>query len=244
MAINLYATTVDGRITSPTNATWATARDATSGNSVDTSASSSPYLAAVSKFGGRGADTYRVHRSFLYFYTGDITGPVSGLKLMVHGITLESGGGRAVKASNAFSGSSPVGSLVVADFDAIDGYSAGNTMSGTTTYASGFDSPGSWDKDNYNAFACSSALATDMQNDNFVKLCFVNYTYDWRNIAPSSVGTVSAGAYYADNTGTAVDPYIQYSLAGFGGDINTVSAANIGKVNTVATANISKIITV
>jgi|21_taG_2_1085346.scaffolds.fasta_scaffold04397_4 hypothetical protein len=253
MAI-LYASAYDGRIIGPTASTWAAARDADGTYdasyavqaSVETSESSNLYFAAVARFGGRGGTTYRVYRSFLRFDTSSITGTVSGLKVMVHGKTKEDGGVRAVKASGAFTGTSPLGSLVVTDFDAINGYSAGSSMSGTTAYATGLETQGHWDKDDWNELTGTTALEDDMRDDNYVVLCFVNYGYDWRNIAPSANGDISSGAYYTDNTGTTFDPYIEYTVAsaGYGHEVNTVAASSIGKVNTVTTANIGKINTV
>ena len=41
------------------------------------------------------------------------------------------------------------------------------------------------------------------------KICIMEYDYDYLDIAPTSL--VLTGWYWADNTGTSADPYIDYT---------------------------------
>ena len=243
---DIYSSTADGRIDSHNTSqspTWALSRDATTGTFVSDSESSAVGFVQASRFNARGGGdpTYKVTRSFLIFSVSSITAEVAEVVLKIHGksTNLTAGTIWGVK------GDPPtIGGLTTADFDAIDGFSAGNQMGGgnCTPYTNIMTS--GWDDDDYNSFTGTSDLRSDIQSNSTVVIVMTDYSYDARNIAPSSAQLVGYGAYYSDNGGTDKDPYLSIKLAGYGHDVNTVVAASIGKVNTVATANIGKIITV
>jgi hypothetical protein len=238
---NIYAGTSDGRITSPTT-TWAGARDAATGAAVTSAENASSHFTAVSRFGSRGGgNTYRVVRTFLYFNTNGINEPVVDVILNIHGYTGYDGSIWGVKGGlqNAMG-------LQVEQFDDIPGYQTGTLMFGNVTqYTSiGIISGGTWDTSGYNKLQGTSALMSDMENESTVTVVLTDYNYDARNMAPTSNATYNIGGYYANNTGTSKDPFLEYKIAGYGHEVNTVAAASIGKFNTVEAANIGKIITV
>ena len=79
-----------------------------------------------------------------------------------------------------------------------------------------------------------------MKNNDVVIICFMDYTNDYLNSAPTSNDTFNIGAYYTDYTGTSRDPYIEYTL-GYGNTVKGVAPADIGKINGVATASVGKV---
>lgn len=238
---NLYSNTNDGRISSSTTGTWAGARDDTSGASVTTTTSASGYFTEVSRFGSRGGgNTYRLHRSFMYFDTSGITGTVSAATIKIRGYTGNDGSVIAVK-STAFGGDGGT-ALHVDDFDRITGYSTGSSLAGNATDYSNTITSTSWSTSGYNDLTGTTALKNDMKNNNVVIICFMDYTNDYLNSVLGSNTTLNYGAYYTNYTGTSRDPYIEYTVAaGYANNVNGVASANIGKINGIATANIGKV---
>ncbi len=237
-------TTDDGRAGQEGESSWAAARDGAGDYSSTVDSGSSTGTAVVYLSGRRGSATYSVYRTFLCFDTSGITGTVSAATIKIHGYSTNSGSVIPVK-STAFGGDGGTG-LVNGDFNAISGYSTGSSLAGSATTYGPQILTTSWSTSGYNDFASTSDLRADMQNNDVVIICLMDYTNDYLNSAVS--GNLSCGMYYAeDGSGsTTRDPKIEYtvSAAGYTHDVNTVIAASIGKVNTVATANIGKIISV
>ena len=239
---DLYSSTDDGTIQSSTVSSWASTRDDTNGAAVNTIDNASSTFTQVSRFGSRGGgNTYRVYRSFMWFDTSGITGAVSAATIKVYGGYANSGSVIAVK-STAFGGDGGT-SLATTDLDAITGYSTGSSLAGNATVYGPQILTSSWNTSGYNDFTGTSDLKSDMQNNDVVIICFMDYTNDYLNSAPGSNGTLNAGGTYTNYTGTSRDPYIEYtaSASGYTHSVIGVAAANIGKVNSVATANIGKI---
>ena len=94
----------------------------------------------------------------------------------------------------------------------------------------------------YNDFTGTADLKADMKNNDVVIICFMDYTNDYLNSALTSNQTLNYGAFMTDNAGTSKDPYIEYTLAGYGNDVMGVASANVGKVKGVASGSIEKII--
>lgn len=239
-------TSNDGQLINIGQSSWANARDATSSSHINTTYTSSSSFTQVHKFSGRGGgNSYGVYRSFIVFDTSGITSTVASATLSIYGVSQNDGSIIAVK-SNAFGGDGGT-TLAKADFNAIVGWSAGSSLAGSaTTYGSNVFKPPSdtWSTSGYNDFTATSDLLTDMQNDNVVIICFMNYTNDYLNSELTVNAFLDTGGYYANYTGTSRDPKIDYTLAatGYGDTVNTVAPANIAGVNGVATANIEKVI--
>ena len=241
---NLYSNNNDGWITSNTQSSWAAARDITSGDTPDTNDTATGFPIMSARFGSRGGgNTYKVTRSFMYFDTSGITGTVSAATIKIRGYNQSSGSIIAVK-STAFGGDGGT-ALAAGDINNIVGWTTGASAEASVTkYSSPAIGAGlatTWSTVGYNDLASTSDLRSDMQNNNVVIICFMDYTYDLRNNAHTSNTSKAIGFYWTDYTGTSRDPYIEYTLAGYGNDVNGVAAASIGKVNGVARADISKI---
>jgi len=240
---DLYSNTGDGNIIGDNLSSWADARDDTDGATVSTAAHQHPSFTAVARFGGRrGGTTYAITRSFMYFDTSGITGTVSAATIKIRGNTGNDGSVIAVK-STAFGGDGGT-VLATTDLDAITGYSAGSSLAGSATIYGPQILTSSWSTSSYNDFTGTSDLRADMQNNDVVIICFMDYTNDYLNSALGSDGTLNCGAHYTDSTpGTSRDPYIEYTeVTGYAHDVIGVATANIGKVNGVATASIDKVI--
>ena len=112
--------------------------------------------------------------------------------------------------STAFGGDGGT-ALATTDLDAITGYSAGSSLAGNATIYGPQILTSSWSTSGYNDFTGTSDLRADMQNNDVVIICFMDYTNDYLNVAPTSDTTYNCGAYYSNNSGTSYDPYIEYT---------------------------------
>tara|TARA_Y100001963_G_scaffold115260_1_gene160024 strand:+ start:1998 stop:2645 length:648 start_codon:yes stop_codon:yes gene_type:complete len=195
---SIYANLEDGTIVSTNTSGWSAARDATSGN-FDYSANNS-FINAVMARKARGT-RYGVNRAFFSFDTSDIDITPSDATLKIYGLTNDSANFFVVKANHG-------GLLGVADFDAIDGWSnSGVDNEGNVTkYSSEITS---WSTSGYNNITLNSTALSDMVSLDDLQVCLIESTHDLRNVAPT--GAPRIGMYYADETGTSKDPYIDYT---------------------------------
>ena len=235
----IYADASDGYRGKTNQSTWANARDATSATGGSTVSTQSTVFTAVSKGIDRGGSiTYTVYRSFMFFDTSGITGNVASATLSIRGAYANEGSVIAVK-STAFGGDGGT-ALSNGDFDAISGWSAGSSLAGSATVYGSQILTSSWNISGYNNFTATSDLLTDMENNNVVIICFMDYTNDYLNSALTSNATLNCGAFYAEYGGTSLDPKIEYTI-GYGNTVNGIAPANIGKINGVGRAFIEKV---
>ena len=125
----IFANSTDGRILNfrSSGASWATARDGGTGTNATSTATNDQFMAAAEGGSSRGG-YYTVPRSFFSFDVSGITSTVASATLNIRGVNRNSADIILIKASK------PDGSnLTTADFDAIPGFSTGNTMSGNVT---------------------------------------------------------------------------------------------------------------
>jgi len=229
----IYANSADGVINSGIQTGWADARDATSGTVSSTTGATEQDAISVYKFSGRGADQFRVHRSFFFFDTSAITTTVSSATLKLRFLTTRQGSANAiVVASTAFGGDGGT-ALADGDFDALDfgtTYTSEINTSNTSTYTS---------------ITLNATARSDMQANDVLIIALINHAYDYNDDPPGDANT-KVGVTFANQTGTSTDPVIDYTAAaaGYGHKVIGVAAASISKVNTIATANIGKINTV
>ena len=176
---DLYSNTADGWMRSDTGSpigTWAGARDVTSGGTPDINDTRTQLAVSSSRFGSRGGgNTYRVTRSFMWFDTSGITGTVSAATIKIRGYNQNSGSIIAVK-STAFGGDGGT-ALAAGDIDAMPGWTTGASAAGNVTNYSSQITSG-WSTSGYNDLTSTSDLRSDMQNNNVVIICFMDYTYD------------------------------------------------------------------
>ena len=225
---NIYASTEDGYITKSGLTNWANTRDASTGTSVNTTATN--YMFAVNLLGaagrGGGQGPYTIHRSFFAFDTSGISVTPASATLKLRGVSLNSADIIAVKAtfSTAFSPH-----LTTGQFDAVD-------------FSTPFSSQiSTWSTSGYNDIALNSDALAMMRDEDDLKIAIVEHDHDFSNVDPGTSTTLRTGFYFANYTGTSRDPVVEYSV-GYGNAVMGVASANIGKVNNVATANLGKVI--
>ena len=181
---------------------WAGTRNADSGANPNFSAASDQYGAGVVQIAGT---IVIIYRSVFTFDTSGISVAPSAASFKVFTKTRNSGDCRLVKCTH-YSDSS----ITTADFDAITGFTDGASMTGNVTdYSSNVSS---WAADgNVNTITLNSTALSDMASLDLFQICLVNTTYDYLNVAPTGTVTHACGTYYSNNTGTSLDPFIEYT---------------------------------
>ena len=203
----IYSDTEDGYVYK-TDSNWVTARDATSGTGYHSSLTGTAYAVRADISTGRGGTTYYVTRSFFEFDTSAIKSNILKASLNIYGHTNGAADVIAVKSNQG-------STLAAADFDAIvgwstsgtDGSGGGDNESNVTKYSSEI---ATWSTSGYNNINLTSIAKTDMLADDALYVCVMEYDHDLKDVAPT--GTNRTGIYYANNTGTSKDPYIEYEL--------------------------------
>ena len=245
----IYSNSADGEVQSlqgPGGSGFAGARDAATGTSVNASQAENANFTAVTRFGSRGGTPpYRIHRSFAFFDTSGVTGTVASAQFEIVGYSAgaSTNGSMIAVKSTAFGGDGGT-ALKTIDFDAITGFTTGASLEGNATkYSTQFVASDGWSTTGVNVLTGTSDLKTDMQNNNVVIVCFMDYTNDYLNVDPSSVSSPQLGGRYNEASSAGQRLRINYSLAatGYGNDVIGVASADIGEVNRVATANIAEI---
>jgi len=201
---NIAASTSDGHIAKSGNGTWSSVRDATDGDSVSNTNFGGGFDIGSQGKGVGSAGKYTVKRSFFQFNVAGISN-ITELTMSVYGNS--SGGGR-VRAVKPTAASFAGGGLGVADFDAIDGFSAGNTMAGnvtdyTDTY---FVIANSVNSEIY----LNSAAVNDANANSKISVCLVGDTYDYKNIDPDAGGDSTAAVAFAEFPFASFQPVLTY----------------------------------
>tara|TARA_R110000822_G_C15226808_1_gene484917 strand:+ start:324 stop:1070 length:747 start_codon:yes stop_codon:yes gene_type:complete len=241
----IYADASDGFI-SASGSSYTAARHASSGLLNSTAGAHAYAVRAASQSGRGGGLVYNFTRSFFYFDVSSISDCTS-VTLNLNGYSSGgSGGGIVVMASEAFGGDGGT-ALAAGDYDLIKSWDGSSDMTGATKFsAAPAMNPAGWVLNSNNVIPLNATAEVTINNNNYILMCVVDYTYDYLKANPVSgkFGLALAnnvGLHFLDYSGTSRDPYLNITLSGYGHDVNGVAAANIGKVNSVATASIGKI---
>ena len=168
--------------------------------------------------------TKRFKRAFLHFDTSGITGTLSAAHINITGGGLSPDPNDTIMVkSTAFGGDGGTALATSDHFSSID-YS--------TAYS---DELTSWSTSGNNEFTLTAAALADIKNNDHFTLAIIDNDNDYANSATTSTSDIGI-----DFDVTITLDYTE-SAAGYTHDVNSVSAASIGKVNSIATASIGKI---
>ena len=246
----IYSNSADGEVQfqeGPGGGGFSAARDAGTGTAINASQTQNTSFTAVFRFGARGGTPpYRIHRSFAFFDTSGVTGTVASAQFEIVGYSTgaSTNGSMIAVKSTAFGGDGNT-ALKTIDFDAITGFTTGASLEGNATkYSTQFVASDGWSTSGVNVLTGTSDLKTDMQNNNVVIVCFMDYTNDYLNVDPSSTTSLQLGGRYNEASSAGQRLRINYSLAaaGYSNNVIGVASADIARVNGIATADIEKII--
>lgn len=181
-----YSTTSDGYV-QYTNSNWSTCRSATTGSTVNTSATS----ASDGISGCYISKNYAISRSFYYFNTTGIN-PHSWIQRIQLGIYGAANGGYTSNSACCMKGTQ-ADTLTTSDFDSFSG--------NEYAYVS------SWNSSGYNVFTFNKQGMLDLNFTGTTKICVRERAHDYNNSQPTTTNGIN-GEIYADASGTSQDPYL------------------------------------
>lgn len=210
-------TATDGWAAQGLNADWADARGG-AGNGFDKNNARDAYGVLVF-YTSRGGTSFGVRRGFLTFDTSGITSTVSSCTLNIRGYSVNSSQVIPVKAN--YTG------LASANFNDIEGDGSAPTAStqlgnsdgsgaGTLASVSGLvyaSAITSWSTSGYNSFTLNATALADLVSLSSFQVCLMDYESDFADNAPTSLGSIGAGMWWTEQSGTSYDPYLSYTLA-------------------------------
>ena len=184
----------------------------------------------------RGGDfSVQVYRTYMFFDLTDIgTDDITAITFTYFGLSNANGVGIVVRANQ----DADFGTIATSDFPLVF-----NSSTSMTAYSSQFTPTISGLGDNQitlNATAISNANSGGASK----KLCLgiINYTYDFDYPdVEESFGNLLTGVNFTTTGASRAFLTVTHAAAGFGKNVNGVTAANIVKVNDVATGNIVKL---
>lgn len=185
-------------------------RDATSGTAEHEVPSGLDVEAIMYVRATKGGVSYNINRSFYYFDTTSIITPVYAAGLQIRGALNNTATEVIALKSTAYGGDGQ-SSLANADFDALEGFTAGQSMeSRVTAYTSPFSS---WDGSGDNNMTLNATALTDMLDNNFLIVAIVDGTYDYKDNDPGSNVAEVNGAYFHNQAYEDRRPRLSYTLA-------------------------------
>ena len=198
MATTIYAHTNDGWVKNQTLTSWADTRDAGTGDgSSSTGTGSSTAVRATRATSGRAGYSWIVYRTFMIFDTSAIVVEPSSVTLNMY----KFGG---YTSADFFVVKSTIGTLYgPVQFDAIEGWTAGDNSSNVTKYS---DEVTTWGSA-YNTVTLNATARSDIASLDTFKIALIEADHDLTDIEPTSAN-VMIGMYYTNYTGTSRDPYI------------------------------------
>ena len=202
MATTIYPD-YDGVVYRYVTDTWANVRGASSGSSLNTSAT---FSMTNSHTSGRGGNTYNIGRYFLEFNTRTINKTLSSATLSIYGYSTNALDVILMKSSQS-------GSVGIGDFNEIDGAALDLGISdgaGTGTLVGGngvfySNEVTTWSTSGYNEFTLTKEAKADIIANDTFNCVMIGFDYDGRDIAPSGA-TYQTGFRQDSYAGTSSDP--------------------------------------
>ena len=239
----IYANTTDGYQASGLKGSWNDAHDATSTQTLNTSATSglsawgprSEYAAARS--------AYYLVRTFFDWDVSSISGTISEAKIYVKTANAPTGGPKniIIKSGHDPSDTSThwYSTMITGLGITYSGWN--NSTSGVLALSAAVTAAGANTYTGYDLNSDGISLLQSVAGSSSTfKVALLNYDHDYLDVAPT--GTQMNGIYYANYSGTSSDPYLEYEVAtGYTHGVMGVAGASISTVKGVATANIDEV---
>ena len=220
---NIYSSSGDGYAQGNQESTFAAGRNHIGFNADNNNVRDSYGVIVESISGKGGGETHFFRRAFFFFDTSGISVAPSEATLKIKGYSQNNSDVIAVKSTAA----DPIVSAGFNDLSGAstalgnsDGSGAG-TLAGVSglTYSSEL---ATWSTSGYNDIELNSTALSDMASLDDFKICVMDYDYDYLDISPSLGTLVKIGFYWADYTGTSLDPYIDYTAGTVAATDNSV----------------------
>ena len=203
----------DGWVQTFLNSSFATTRATTTAFRADSN-NSRDFRSVFMFVSSRGGSTnYGIVRSFYDFDTSGVTAVPASAEIWIRGFASSTADVILVKSTQA--GTVALGT---ADIDEIDGAATAlsnsdgagtGTLSGAATeYSAPFTT---WTSTGQNTITLNAAALTDIALLSRLKICIMEYNYDFLDIAPAAGVVDSIGNYFSDDA--TYKPYLSYTVA-------------------------------
>ena len=237
----IYSEAADGYVYHTSNK-WNTAHDAATGTTAD-SDDTVTHLAIEAKSAAAGRSTnYYIRRAYFTFDVSGFDIAPSAATLKIYGYTDGSAQttGDIIAIEGTYTGA---GALSTGDFDSFTGYASGWDSGDVTAYSSELTS---WSTSGYNSITLNATALAKMVSASVLSIVLMNHDFDYQDTSPLVGGRTHNyevnGIYFTDATGTANDPYIDYTPGGYGHDVIGVDSGDIDTVIGVETGDIDTVI--
>ena len=207
----IYSDNNDGYVRGFSTVNWATAKALTTGSSASSTATYYNFAIQSGKVTLRGGTVLYVNtRSCFEFDTSSISETPTAATLNIYGTGASSGDFFVIASTQG-------STLGTGDFDAMvlsgvpgsyDGSGGGDIESYVTKYSAEVTS---WNILAYNSITLNSAALSQIASASTFKIMCMESVHDMRDIEPSANNR--SGAFYANNTGTSQDPYLDVTEA-------------------------------
>ena len=237
----IYSEAADGHVYHTSN-NWNNVHDASTGTTAKSDDERvDPAISVKSLAAGRSTNYY-IRRTFLTFNTSGISVAPTAATLKIYGYNTGIMGttfGDIIAIEGTYTG---VGTLGTGDFNSFTGYTSGWDSGDVTAYSSELTS---WNSSAYNDITLNATALAKMASASVLSIVLMNHDFDYQDTSPLVGRTHNHevnGIYFADATGTANDPYIDYTPGGYRHDVIGVDSGDIDNVIGVDSGDIDNVI--
>lgn len=214
---------------------WTTIRNATTGTGVYTSGTTNPAIRIAAISGARGMNYY-INRLWAWY---DCAGGGLPSGATINSVVLD--------VSTTFSPAM----ITIGDVMIVEGTAFGNNSNATATTSefgnlnfsqNYLNSAGTWSNVNgINSYTLNSTAANFIAANGLLGLCIIDYNYDYLDVDP--FGGISFDSYNTIdfNNASKTTLTINYTAAGYGNEVNGITAANIGEINGISSGDINQV---
>ena len=195
---------MDTRLWNNNEATWAAARDdSTCDSNIPTNPTRQSQAVRIGT--SAGPSNFDVNRTFFCFDTSDITVKPASATFKLYGYLQNSADVIVVGVQQAATGNAST-VFATSDFDLIQGFVSGSTMSGNVrTYSAEIST---WDTSAYNEITFTDDALEDMATYDDFKFAIIEYDHDYLNVSPTGSSNINVGFYFRNG---AFPPELEYT---------------------------------
>lgn len=214
---------------------WTTIRNATTGTGVYTSGNSNPAIRIAAQSGARGV-SYFINRLWAWY---DMTGAGLPAGATINSVNLD--------IATTFSPSGfPIGDIMIVEGNAFSNNSNATATTGefgNLNFNQNYlNSSGTWN--NFNGtqtFTLNSTAANYIASNGLLGICIIDFNYDFQDVDP--FGGISFDSYVTVDFSNASKSAltVDYTAAGYGNEVNGITAANINEVNGISSGDINQV---
>ena len=194
---DIYAHTGDANMRMNNESSWAAARDASTAETIDTTATA--YSAGIRELRSSNGISYTVRRYYLAIDTSGIEIKPATAILKIYGYVNNGGQVIAVKVDQSATGDAST-DFVASDYGKIDF---------NTPYSEEYTS--AWNLSGYNEIVLNDSARSDMAANDSLKIAVIGHDHDFLNVQPAVGFNRTTGFYPATATSAGNRPLVSWT---------------------------------